>query len=481
MLRFARFSLLVLLIALPALCVRSADAVALPSGNLSFSAQNLPLKQALSLFARANQLNIVPDLDIEGEITVDFNNLPLEHAMRALLEAHGYYFVQDGPLIRVRNRETRLFHLDYIHLVRAGQGSSAVQISSGSSSSGGGGSAGGSSGGGEGSSMTVTANSTIDFWKDLSDQLKTMLSPTGTYTINNIAGTIQISDNHRTVEAVGRYLKNVSEGILRQIDLQVEIYEVTLGESQSLGIDWNRIASGYTTRFATGLIIRNPANTPTGQLPTPPAFGPTLPSPTIGGTTRVDNGIVAAIEALKQQGNLKIVSQPRLRTLNNQPAVVRVGQDIPVFIRQVTQAPGTPPVVTTSESLQTITVGTVLSITPQVSPDGLITLDISPAVSRLVRTETSASGDTNAPVIDIRQASSLVRIRDGDTIIMGGLVQDSHTTTTRRIPLLGDIPLLGKAFSAQSKNKERTELIFFLTPRIIPPDASENAAKPNSP
>ncbi len=466
--------------ALPVL--RAAESLALPPATLSFSAQGVPIKQALALFARANQLNIVPDLDIDGDLTVEFNNLPLDHAMRALLEAHGYYFVEDGPLIRVRNRETRLFHLDYIHLIRAGQGSSAVQISSGSSSSGsssGSGGSGGSSGGGnEGSSMTVTANSTIDFWKDLSEQLKTLLSPTGTYTVNNIAGTIQITDNHRTVEAVGRYLKNVSESVLRQIDLQVEIYEITLGESQSLGIDWNRLAASRTTTFATGLILRNPANTPAGQLPTPPAYGPSLPSPTIGGQTKVDNGITSVIEALKQQGNLRVVSQPRLRTLNNQPAVVRVGQDIPVFIRQVTQAPGTPPVVTSSESVQTITVGTVLSITPQVSPDGLITLDISPAVSRLVRTETSASGDTNAPVIDIRQASSLVRIHDGDTIIMGGLIQDSNTTTTRRIPLLGDIPLLGKAFSAQTKSKERTELIFFLTPRIIPADARENAPKP---
>jgi MSHA biogenesis protein MshL len=147
---------------------------------------------------------------------------------------------------------------------------------------------------------------------------------------------------------------------------------------------------------------------------------------------------------------------------------VRVGQDIPVFIRQVTQAPGTPPVITTNETVQTVTVGTVLSITPQVAADGLITLDITPAVSRLVGTQVSASGDTSAPVIDIRQASSLVRVRDGATIIMGGLVQDSTTTTTRKIPILGDIPILGKAFSGNDKETDRTELIFFLTPRVVP-------------
>jgi type II secretory pathway component GspD/PulD (secretin) len=185
----------------------------------------------------------------------------------------------------------------------------------------------------------------------------------------------------------------------------------------------------------------------------------------------------AVIDALKQQGTLKVVSTPRLRTLNNQPAVVRVGQDFPIFIRQVTTAPGSPPVTTVTESVQTVTVGTVLSITPQISSDNLITLDLTPAVSRLVQVATSATGDTNAPVIDIRQASSIVRVRDGATIVMGGLVQDSSTTTHRKIPILGDIPLLGKAFSGEYKTSERTELVFFLTPRIVHDAATETSVK----
>jgi type II secretory pathway component GspD/PulD (secretin) len=183
----------------------------------------------------------------------------------------------------------------------------------------------------------------------------------------------------------------------------------------------------------------------------------------------------AVLDALKLQGNLKVVSKPRLRTLNNQPAVVRVGQDIPVFLRQVTLSGTQNPIPVETETIQTITVGTVLSITPQISSDGLITLDITPAVSRLVRMETSVSGN-NAPVIDIRQASSIVRVRDGATIVMGGLVQDSSSTTHRKIPVLGDIPLLGKIFTGTYDNSERTELIFFLTPRIIRDAATESSA-----
>src|SRR4029077_5983429 len=116
-----------------------------------------------------------------------------------------------------------------------------------------------------------------------------------------------------------------------------------------------------------GLIVQNPV-----YGPNPPATGVQA--------VFARNGVSAVLNALSQQGTLKVVSKPRLRTLNNQPAVVRVGQDIPVFIRQVTQSPGTPPVITTNETVQTVTVGTVLSITPQIAGDGLVTLDLTPAV-----------------------------------------------------------------------------------------------------
>ncbi len=445
----------------------------------SFRADAVPIKQALALFARANNLNIVPDLDVEGDVTVEFRDLPLDFAMQALLDANGYYFVQDGRLLRVRNREARLFQIDYIQSTRSGQGSNAVQISSAGSSGGG---SGGSSGGGgasgsEGSTMTVTNTSTVNFWGELSEQLKALVSETGSFTVNSLSGTILVRDRHRNIQTIADYLANVTQSIVRQVDLEVEIYEVALNNSSQLGINWQKVSQSLDTSF----------NTIPGQLTLPGAGGLIVQAPVFGGLApapgiRIQHqrgSITAVLDALKQQGNLKIVSKPRLRTLNNQPAVVRIGQDLPVFVTQVTQSPGNPPVISTNESIQTITVGTVLSITPQISADGLVTLDITPAVSRLVGTATSATGKSDAPVIDIRQASSIVRVRDGATIIMGGLVQDSSTSTRRKVPLLGDIPLLGKAFTSTSKLDERTELIFFLTPRIIndaPTEAS--AARP---
>jgi MSHA type pilus biogenesis protein MshL len=458
----------------------SAAGVAEPSALFSFSADNLPIKQALVLFARANNLNIVPDLDIEGEVTVDFRDLPLDLAMSALLEANGYYFTCEGRLLRVRNRETRLFHIDYIHSTRTGQGASAVQISSGGGSSGGGGGgSSSSSSNNEGSTMTVTNNSTINFWGELNEQLKSMVTPKGSFTVNSLSGTVLVTDVHRNIETIASYLANVTQSIVRQVDLEVEIYELTLGKSNQLGVNWQRIEDGMNSTFNTvpgtltmpstgGLIVQTPAY---GASPSGPAVQAVL--------TR--SHTQAIIEALSQQGELRVISKPRLRTLNNQPAVVRVGQDKPVFITSKTsQSSGTATTIDITETIQTITVGTVLSITPQVSDDALITLDITPAVSRLVRDEISATGNTKAPVIDIRQASSIVRVRDGATIVMGGLVQDSKTVTKRKVPFLGDIPILGKAFTGSYDNSERTELIFFVTPHVVKDLANEPSVETKS-
>lgn len=436
-----------------------------PSTLFSFRAEGVPIKEALVLFAHANGLNVVPDLDVKGEVTVDFTNLPLNLAMSALLEANGYYFTQEGSLLRVRNQEARLFQIDYIHTTRAGTGSSAVQISSGS----------GSGSSNVGSSMTLTNTGTFNFWGDLAEQLKTLVSEKGSFTINSLAGTVLVRDNHRNVDTIAGYIQSVTAAVVRQIDLEIEIYEVAFSDTTQLGINWQRIESSIDTTFSTipGQIGLTGTS---GLIVQAPVFGTPPGGPGVR-VTHQRGGTTAVLDALRQQGNLKVVSKPRLRTLNNQPAVVRVGQDIPVFQRQITQSPSNPPVITATETVQNITVGTVLSITPQISINGLVTLDVTPAVSRLVRMETSASGDTNAPVIDIRQASSIVRLRDGDTIVMGGLVQDSSNTTRRKIPVLSSIPLLGKAFTGKYDSTDRTELIFFVTPHIIQDGAVEKALK----
>lgn len=409
--------------------------------RFSFKAVDLEIKQALALFAESNGLNIIPNQDIQGSVTVSFTDLPLDLAMEALLDAHGYYFTKDNDLIRVRNFQTRIFNIDYINTVRTGAGSNDVQFSS----------RGGTDQ--QGSSMSVSANSTIDFWQTVRDQLESMVSPEGSYTVNSLAGVVSVTERYARMGQIASVLERVSKSVVRQVELEVEIYEVSISESEQLGIDWDVVSNSLASEFS-------------GRL--------TVPSSAVSsgfeGNTLViehspnDNRFI--IEALQQQGDLKVLSKPKLRTLNNQPAVIRVGQDLPVFRQTVTQAPGDPPLISIEEEIVNITIGTVLSITPQISLDGMITLDVSPAVSRLIRNEISAVTGASAPVIDVRQASSIVRVQSGSTVILGGLVQTQDNSVIRKIPFFGDIPLVGKAFRGHRETTVNNELVIILRPTI---------------
>ncbi|HTH49300.1 MAG TPA: type II and III secretion system protein, partial [Candidatus Limnocylindria bacterium] len=181
----------------------------------------------------------------------------------------------------------------------------------------------------------------------------------------------------------------------------------------------------------------------------------------------------AVIHALKQQGDVKTVSQPRLRTLNNQTAFIKIGEDRPFFrLQQSTtfqQAGATVPVNQTQQqfSVNTITIGTILAVTPQIDGAGVITLDVLPAITRLQSIVTSPDGLQTAPVTEVKQASTIVRLKDGETAIIGGLIAEDSGETTQSVPILGATPLIGRAFRSKATLHNRTELVIFLTPHLI--------------
>jgi type II secretory pathway component GspD/PulD (secretin) len=175
------------------------------------------------------------------------------------------------------------------------------------------------------------------------------------------------------------------------------------------------------------------------------------------------------VDALKEMGTLNIVSQPRIRTLNNQSAMIKVGVDKPFFRKttQTTATAGAAPIQSITYDVQTVTIGTILAITPQISEDGYINMDISPIITRLQDTAQSPDNSSTAPVIDIKQTSSLVRTKDGSTVVIGGLIQDEKYRTVRKVPILGDLPIIGRLTTGTYDNKRKTELVIFITPTIV--------------
>lgn len=408
----------------------------------SFRAQEMPLADALRLFSRVNELNIVVGPDVVGEVTVDFQGLSLEKAMAALLETRGYFWEKQEELVVVRRFETKTFTLDYIRLERGGSGRNKAQVTSGSG------------GGQDAGEVSLSQSDQIKFWEELEGQVKALLSQDGRLVVNRLSGTIQITDLHKRVGEVSQFLVNVRQSLYRQVEIQARIYEVTLRDDYSLGLNWNEIKFGGFDGSGT-IGITDIITATAGGFPVKAATA---------AISFADGSFSGVLNALHEQGQVKILSQPRILTMNNQPALIKVGTDQSFFSSTTTQGTaGSGNIVT--EQVRTVTSGLVLSVTPQISHDGWIMMDVSPIITTLTDTVTSANGST-APVIDVKQSGGLVRVRDGEMVIIGGLIQDQVSDTERKVPMLGDIPGLGRLFKGTYQVKRKTELVIFLMPRI---------------
>jgi len=296
----------------------------------------------------------------------------------------------------------------------------------------------------------------------LKEELAFLLTPTGkqSLAINETAGLIQITDRPSALKRVEQYLEQIHRSVLRQVDIQARLYDVTLTDQSRHGIDWSH---GFSISDGAAGIAGNPTVLqPSGGIPASPAAFTTV---------FANQNTDVVLQALQEQGRVQVISQPRLRTLNNQTALIKVGTEMPFFNQTTTFLPGTFAANTTTaietDRIQLITVGTILYITPQIGEREWITMDLSPVITSLVETKISPSQTTTAPVLDIKQASTLVRMKSGQTIVIGGLIQDSTATNERKVPLLGDIPGVGLLFRGKFKSKEKKELVIFLTPRIV--------------
>ena len=439
----------------------------------SFVARGLPIAQACRLFGQTYNLNIVVDQDVTGTVNVDLSNLPFNEVMESLLGAKGYYWQRRGNIVYVKSRETRQFDIDYIRLIRSGSGSSQAQVSSstdatlGGGAGGGGGAAGGDNTAG---AITIQQADKVDFWEELEQQLEDLTSEEGRLVVNRLAGTVQVTDQHQRVEEIASYIDSINSAIHRQVDIEVKIVEVTLNQDDSLGVDWSRLVQTGDGEFVQGTlstIIVSPAG---GTTALPPAANLSY--------SNIENGlndVTAVIQALQEQGEVAIISQPHIRTMNNQSALIKVGTDRTFFRKeQVADATNAGTQTFSTDVPQVVTEGIVLSMTPQISSNRWITLDISPVVTRVSSVsevlDDNGNVQSTAPNLDISQASALVRARDGDTIVIGGLIQTTQTETTRRVPGLGHVPGVGRLFSASYMADQRKELIMLVTPRIVPSD-----------
>jgi len=443
----------------------------MPERLFTLSFRDADIQEVLLALSKQTNYNIVADPDVKGRVTMEVTNVTFKELMDLLTEPLKLQYEIDGRNVRVfRPRlETRVFTLNYIMTTRKGTSrtSAATGVAGMAGYGYGYGYGGGYGGAGVGAGAGVSASGmsvggatidtgpdTADIWKEIEDGLKTLVSKEGKFAINKIGNTILVTDYKKNLQRIAEFLERVEGSSHRQVVINAQVVEVALSDEYRMGIDWSALikqARGRDWTFSQSLR----AGTDVFKI------------------NVVGEHVSFILDALRQQGQVRILSNPKISTLNNQKAVIKVGTDEVFFYpyyRPVYEDGRLIGSVIESVWPCPVTIGVVLDVTPQISPDGYITMHIHPSVTDLVRTEEFKQDGkvmATAPVTNIREADTVVRVRDGQTIIIGGMMQDKKKEIVKKTPLLGSIPGLGGLFRRTEQQVQKTELVILLTPKVL--------------
>lgn len=442
----------------------------------SLSAKDMELRKILFMFAKElPEYNVVIDPDVSGKVTVDFHELSLENVMAILLEPLGLEYTIEDNILRISKPRmvTRTFEFVYSTTNRSsktslvamtGGGGTSGGSSSGSSSSSGGSSSSGSSSASFGS---VSTNETIDVWGEMESGIRDLLSETGKLSISKRVGRISVTDYRSNMKEIASFIDIFKRETKKQILIKAKILEVTLTDGSEFGINWTHVFRG--TKF-----LGSKSNPGTLNQ----SFVPPLSRNTFGFasfaqpiTATINRGdFSAVIRALETQGQVTVISSPQVSTLNGQKAIIRsVREDVVFQSSQSVGTSGGAPIATTTA--QPFTFGVFLDVTPHVDSEGMITMDIHPSVSSFVEIRTSADKNASKPIIDTRETETVATVKEGETVLIAGLLQDNLQENITKFPVLGDIPFVKKLFRREITESQKTELVILIYPTVVGPRA----------
>lgn len=411
--------------------------------------------------AKENDFNLVLSPEVTGTVTMDVKAATAPEIMDEACALLGCRVEVAGSTVRILppRQVTRIFHLDYLLTSRTGSGSLTASTStSGSGTSSVSGATGttsaGSSTGESQSENTVSTEEKLDFWTGIVEEVQSLLSGgEAKVVLNRATGTLVITDYPARLGEVERYLASLENRSRAGVMIETKIFEVALDDSTQYGINWSALPDLSSLSLSGSL-----------------SGGATIRQTLQSGNTAFQVGVVgskfdAFVDALATQGQINVLSTPKVSTLNNQRAIIRIGRQDVFFRATVTPASTTSAAFVTF-SPDTITEGIILSVTPQVGRDGRIMLAIHPSITEKVGEAKAPDGNT-APIVDVREANTVVSVRDGETVFIGGLMQERTQEVIRSVPLLGDIPFLGALFRSTDQQKKKTELVILITPHRV--------------
>jgi MSHA biogenesis protein MshL len=491
----------------------------------------VPVKEILFALARESNLNIDIHPSIQGRVTLNAVDQTLPAILERLAKQVDLTYKVENNVLSITpdHPVLRIYKIDYVNMSRDTNSSigAAAEIATagraaaaGAQSGGAAGSAGGLSA--NGSRTQVSSESRNRFWETLIQNIKDLLAETDKEVLitresaplqsasnfvasasadattavvadarqasmdrdearkeyktlfaanviaNKEAGIISVRGTNKQHEKVQEFLDKVLNSSSKQVLIEATIVEVELKDKFQAGIDWSRLGNGLTFRQTLQPTVTDP-------------LAPNSLSSFTAGYVYTGSGILADLSAsirlLQEFGDTKVLSSPKLMVLNNQTAVLKVVDNLVYFTieAQVTQNQTNSNTVFTTTP-QTVPVGVVMSVTPQVSDNSSVMLNVRPTVSRFITDVQDPNPNlvvggeqitSRIPVIQVREMESLLRVTSGDTTVLGGLMQDDIKDNDDRVPGLSKLPLIGRAFKAKAALNKKSELIIFLRPTII--------------
>jgi len=489
-----------------------------PGRTYSLTLKNADINDVLMLLSKESGIPIVGERGLRGYVKIEAQNRKLGELLFAILKPLGYTASVENGIIMVGRPQltTRTFRVNYIKDKR--NSTSNMNVSGFSSSSNSGNSSSSSSTSSSGSSsgsVSVSSESKSDFWGALESSLELMVFGTsgqgkrdsGGYIrseiekklipqnavmapktvgdktspvhaevddpmlsstqlaenrlkqllVNELAGIIQVTDYPENLDKIADFIAEVEEGSKRQVLIQAHIMEVNLRDAFSLGVNWETVFSkGSTYGLSQGLPIASVL----GNLSN------------VSGVFKFSaqgKDFDILLDALKDQGNINMLSSPKISALNNQKAVIKLTTKQVSWIRTQTTIVSSTSTLDTTYQPQIDEVGIFLDVTPQIAIDGKVTMQVHPSVSEVLSLSSPAGNPLlgSKPIINVREIDTMVEAKTGETIVIAGLISDKLTESKKSVPLLGDIPYLGALFSQSSTERSKSELVIMLTPYVL--------------
>jgi len=462
-----------------------------PEPRIDLLVNNAQAREVFLAIVADTRYSMLMHPDVKGTLSVTLRGVTVTEALESIRDVYGYDFKMEGRRITIYapTLQTRVFTVNYPNSQRTGNSETRVSSGGGQTSTAGTTGAAGATGSSnqQPESSRVTTSSKTDFWAELAGAVKGMVgNGEGRSVITSPqAGIMAVRAMPDELRQVEKFLKAAQIAVERQVMLEAKVIQVELSDGYQSGVNWAAFGSDGTTRVLTGVLGSGVANTE-ALLQTGAAISGTVAIPSVAtggglfGLALSTTNFAAVLGFLETQGDVQTLSSPRVATLNNQKAVLKVGTD-EFFVTNVsggTATSGSTSSTTNSTTMPTVTLtqffsGISLDVTPQVDDGTSVTLHVHPSLTSVTektkQIDLGSVGNYKLPVASssVNETDTLVRIQDGSIVAIGGLMQMESSRSASGLPGTTGLGVFSALFGNKAVVGRKKEVIVLIKPTII--------------